>query len=106
VTKTGNEYRVQPKAGKWSRPFILIPSDEQEKVKPVFGGSPFMIQESSESEFVVDGKKYFGMVIGLLIPNGGIPASKDVYYSITYENPPSSFVFGDWDKTVIVAKPK
>lgn len=96
IEQQGLTFKLRPKVGKWTSPFLMIPFGEKDSVSiELFpqSGPGFDITLGVE-DTLPNGEKWYGIVYGL---NGSVPnpATKDFCYLATFSSLPTRFVFGD-----------
>lgn len=89
---------IRPKFSVWKNIFIGVPINEMEVVKPSFWNKSARIVNSLFAPQTVNNEKYYAII------SGGIPATRDFFYFMTYEKMPSKIVFGDYPNDLYTIK--
>jgi hypothetical protein len=89
---------IRPKFSVWKNIFIGVPLDEMEVVRPSFWNKSARIVNSLFAPHTINNEKYYAII------SGGIPATRDFFYFMTYEKMPSKITFGDYPHDLYTIK--
>lgn len=103
VDKINKKIDFHPKVGKWEKPFIAVPFNEQGLFGSFSGKDP-MLTDVQSGDFSIDGVRFYGHSSGR-VSNNAKPATGSFYYSMTFKEFPTYLIFGNYEGVVFKYDP-